>query len=330
MDIPAVFAPEPSALSAGSVATTQPDEGRRLSRAMTAILLVYLGIILAFMLVRQVKPTPDLFVVFGSIVAVMLGRTRAFLRDWIPLVVIFLGWEAMRGIADDFGADVHSDSIIALERLVSFGIVPTEELQRLLYTPGRPTPLDLAMSLVYLGHFLLPLLIGFFLWMKSGPAYYRYILALVILSFAGFATALFLPVAPPRFAGDYGVETLIVRDVLQETLHTLQFAPVTTWVYGNAIGNPVAAMPSLHAAYPFLGYLILRNRWPRLALGMLAYAGVVWFAIVYLGHHYVVDVVAGVAYAAGAYWLVYSARVRLAAQKAGAVLSWRPQWRSAT
>ena len=52
---------------------------------------------------------------FASIVAVMLGRGRAFLRDWVPFVVIFLAWEAMRGIADDFGAAVNSDSVIAAE-----------------------------------------------------------------------------------------------------------------------------------------------------------------------------------------------------------------------
>jgi hypothetical protein len=39
---------------------------------------------------------------------------------------------------------------------------------------------------------------------------------------------------------------------------------------------------------------------------MLAYCGVVWFAITYLGHHYVIDAVGGMVYAAAAYWLVTS------------------------
>lgn len=278
---------------------------RGLNGTMTVILVGYLLVVVTIMVVRQVTPTPDIFLIFASIVAVILGRGRAFLRDWVPFVVIFLAWEAMRGVADDFGAEVHSDDVIALERLISFGTVPSVELQRLFHVPGSANALDLGMSLVYLGHFLLPLLIAFGLWVRSRWHFYEFVMALMLMSFAAFFTALFLPVAPPRFAFQYG-EALLVKDVLHDTLLQLQFAPITTWAYGNVIGNPVAAFPSLHAAYPFMGYLVLRNRWPRLAWGMLAYCFVVWFAIVYLGHHYVVDIVGGVAYALAAWWLVRS------------------------
>lgn len=289
-------------------ATEAPVErigSRGLNRVMTGILIGYLLLVVVIMVVRQVTPTPDIFLIFASVVAVMLGRGRAFLRDWVPFVVIFLAWEAMRGVADDFGAEVHSDAVIALERLVSLGTVPSETLQRAFHVPGSPSALDLSMSLVYLGHFLLPLLIAFALWMRRRSLFYEFLVALMVMSFAAFFTALFLPVAPPRFAYQYG-EALAVTDVLHDTLLQLQFAPITTWAYGNVIGNPVAAFPSLHAAYPFVGYLVLRHRWPRAAWLMLGYCFVVWFAIVYLGHHYVVDILGGIAYALAAWWLVRS------------------------
>jgi membrane-associated phospholipid phosphatase len=206
--------------------------------------------------------------------------------------------------------------VIALERLVSFGTVPTVELQRVFHASGSVNALDLSMSFVYLGHFLLPLLIAFGLWLRSRWQYYSYVFALMLMSFAAFFTALFLPVAPPRFAYQYG-EALPVFDVLHDTLLQLQFAPITTWAYGNVIGNPVAAFPSLHAAYPFLGFLVLRTRWPRLGWAMLAYCFVVWFAIVYLGHHYVVDIVGGVIYAVAAYWLVTSPVARNLGDRVG-------------
>jgi uncharacterized membrane protein len=37
---------------------------------------------------------------------------------------------------------------------------------------------------------------------------------------------------------------------------------------------------------------------------MLAYSACVWFAIVYLADHYVVDILGGLAYASVAYWVV--------------------------
>src|SRR5262249_45647695 len=60
------------------------------------------------------------------------------------------------------------------------------------------------------------------------------------------------------------------------------------------------AIPSLHAAYPALAaILVFRTaelRWARWPAA--GYAAVMWFSAVYLQHHYVIDVVLGVAYAA--------------------------------
>ena len=78
-------------------------------------------------------------------------------------------------------------------------------------------------------------------------------------------------------------------------------APVTTWLYGSISGNPVAAFTSLHSAYPLLAFLFARARWPRASLVLLAWSAAIWFSVVYLGHHYVIDVVAGILFAIGAY-----------------------------
>ncbi len=66
-------------------------------------------------------------------------------------------------------------------------------------------------------------------------------------------------------------------------------------------------MPSLHAAYPFLAFLFARRFFGRVGWLMLLYSACVWFAIVYIADHYVVDILAGLAYAAAAYWAVIHA-----------------------
>src|SRR5207247_9644011 len=71
--------------------------------------------------------------------------------------------------------------------------------------------------------------------------------------------------------------------------------------------NEVAAFPSLHAAFPFLAFLFARRTFGRVGWLMLAYSACVWFSIVYLGEHYVVDILGGLAYAAAAYWMVIHA-----------------------
>jgi membrane-associated phospholipid phosphatase len=295
-------------LASNQAATPVADEahqGRSLNRFTTILLIGYLGFIVAFMVLRHAAVTADLFVVFVSVIAVMLGRGRAFVRDWAPFLLIFLAWEAMRGIANQFGAEVQSDAVIAVERFISFGLVPSAELQRLLHTPGVVGPLEMATAAIYAAHFLLPLGIAFALWLKRRRSYYHYVIALMLMSFAAFFTAVVLPVAPPRFAYQYG-EALPVVDLAALVANQTGIG-MLSWAYHNLIGNPVAAFPSLHAAYPILGFFFLRDHWPRASGLMLVYAAAVWFSIVYLGHHYVLDVIGGLAYAVAAYLVVRSA-----------------------
>lgn len=276
--------------------------GRSLNRFTTVVLVGYLAFIAALMLLRRATLSPEVFVVFAGVVAVMIGRGKAFVRDWAPFLLIFLAWQLARSLADDIGARVQSDAVIAVERFVSFGTVPSVEAQKALYIPGQISALDVAMTLVYLAHFLLPLLAAFLLWVFRRHLYYPYVMALLLLSFAQFATAVVLPVAPPRFAGLYG-EALAVHDISLAVAQALQLGTLS-WAYQNLNGNPVAAFPSLHAAYPILAFLFLRQAWPRAAWPMLAWAAVVLFAIVYLAHHYVIDAVGGIVYAVAAYWVM--------------------------
>jgi len=110
-------------LATNQAVTPVADEahhGRSLNRFTTVLLVGYLFFIVAFMVLKRAALTADVFVVFVSVIAVMLGRGRAFVRDWAPFLLIFLAWEAMRGVANQFGAEVQSDAVIAVERFVSF------------------------------------------------------------------------------------------------------------------------------------------------------------------------------------------------------------------
>jgi membrane-associated phospholipid phosphatase len=298
---------------------TRESHGRSLNRFTTVMLVAYLLFIAALMVLRRATLSPEAFVAFAAVIAVMLGRGRAFVRDWAPFLLIFLAWQLARSLADDIGARVQSDSIIAIERFISFGWVPSVEAQKAWYVPGHVSPLDISMTLVYLAHFLLPLIAAFLLWVFRRHLYYPYVMALLLLSFAQFATAVLMPVAPPRFAGMYG-EALAVHDISLDVTQALHLGTLS-WAYQNLNGNPVAAFPSLHAAYPVLAFLFLRQAWPRAAWLMLAWGAIVVFAIVYLAHHYVIDAIGGIAYAVAAYWAVD--RLRHAAWVRATFARWR-------
>lgn len=63
-------------------------------------------------------------------------------------------------------------------------------------------------------------------------------------------------------------------------------------------------MPSLHAAWPTLVFLFCLFYWRPLAPFALLYCFGLWFSIVYIGDHYVIDALVGILYAVIAFFAV--------------------------
>ena len=179
-----------------------------------------------------------------------------------------------------------------------FGRAPTLWLQDLLWS-GRPRLHDYVAWVVYLTHFVVPLGVAVVLWERSARAFRRYVAALLSLTFAAFATYAAYPAIPPWMAsknGDLEPTTRIVGEVFADTGVRRASELVDT---GTALSNPVAALPSLHAAVPLLLVLLwwpaLERTWQRVALA--SYPVVMAVVLVYGSEHYVFDILLGWAYA---------------------------------
>jgi hypothetical protein len=292
-------------------ALAQPHEhlGRRNDRLLMAAVAAYAVVLSVLMVVGGISVTPDVVVVAFALAALLLGRGKLFLRDWIPFVALFFAYELMRGYADKVGLPVHVTDVIALERLVSFGGLPTIWLQSL--HQGAQTAPDFLATLsviFYFLHFPLPLAIGFLLWIHNRRHYYDYVGGMILLCMAGFVTYLLLPVAPPWWAEKHGLVdgVMWLRQTGYEGLANM--FGIGNYLYSYNVysigSNDVAAFPSLHAAFPFLAFLFARRAFPRGAWLMVPYTLCVWFAIVYLGEHWVVDIIGGVIYSYGAYFAI--------------------------
>jgi hypothetical protein len=290
-------------------AAAQEYLGRRNDRLLLVAVAGYAILLSVLMISRGISVTPELVMVAFGLAALLLGRGRLFLRDWIPFLALFLTYELMRGYADKFGLPIHVTDIISLERIVGLGGLPTHLLQQL-HQGSESAPDELAtLSVVfYFLHFALPLIVGFLLWIHQRRVYYDFVGALILLSMAGFVTYLLLPVAPPWWAEKYGYVTgvLHLRDNGFDGL--VRLFGFGNYYYSYSLysisSNDVAAFPSLHAAYPFLAFLFARRAFGRVGWLMALYTACVWFSIVYLGEHWVVDIIGGVVYAWAAYVVI--------------------------
>ncbi len=274
----------------------------------------YAVLVVALMVGGGLEIHPDVLAVAFLLVAVLLGRTWLFLRDWVPFVAIFLAYELMRGIADDAGFPVHVHDVIAAERFIAFGHLPTQVLQDWLAPASGVGAAAIVATILYMLHFALPVVTGFLLWLWRRPLYYEYVAAFILLSFAGFITFLLLPVAPPWWAAGLGalngpdgqpVIRYLKPDAFAVIAHALGYPngeQLSSYIFYGVNPNGVAAFPSLHAGYPFLAFLVLRRAFGRVGWLALAYAVAVWWAVVFTGDHWVVDVLGGIAYAAAAFF----------------------------
>jgi len=129
-----------------------------------------------------------------------------------------------------------------------------------------------------------------------------------------------LPTAPPWYAaqqgrlmppGGEGEDLVKVRRMMVE--YGEQFWR-DGWqpLYSFLAGNPLAAMPSLHFATSVMAAHVLSDAGPVQGVVGWTYAGTLGLALVYLGEHYVVDLLAGLALTEG---------VRRAAPHAAPLLS---------
>jgi membrane-associated phospholipid phosphatase len=259
------------------------------------IALLYLAAASGIMIWRDISISPDYILLLLVPVALLSGRLLPFLRDWVPFVAIFLGYEAMRGIAPKIGIAPHVGDNAGMESAVFGGHLPSAALQSAISGPFADGLSD-AATVVYFCHFAFPFAVGLALWLTNRTQFMRYTTALMGMSFLAFFIFLVLPTAPPWYAENQGV----IRGVSKLLDGTL---PSYISPYYHTLNpNPVAAFPSLHAAYPFLSFLALRSVYPRAAWLAFAWSLMVGFSVVYLGEHWAIDVFAGWIFAAGSWF----------------------------
>jgi membrane-associated phospholipid phosphatase len=222
-------------------------------------------------------------------------------------------YTVLRAYADEAGFPVRVEYAIRFDRLLFGGSVPSVLLQRELFSPGDIDWLDTAATLVHASFFVVPHLALLLIWLKRPGALPAYVASVLCTLYLGLALFFFFPTMPPwlaarhaEIASTYRVVDFVLRGVDPQTYRTF-YASL-------AEPNSVAAMPSIHMALTTLLWLRTRELAPKLSWPLALYSIVMGVSLVYLGEHYVTDVLAGALLAALTDYVVrrYFARHALA------------------
>ena len=158
-------------------------------------------------------------------------------------------------------------------------------------------PLDFALSAVHWSWFLVPHGTLGYIMLRHREKFPRSSVLMAACFDLGCVVYWLVPTAPPWYAGANG-QMPPVRRIMAEAGERF-WKRLWHPLYHSLQGNPFAAMPSLHFGTSVMAARILSQagRGPA-ALGW-GYALTLGFGLVYLGEHYLIDLLAGFALAEG-------------------------------
>ncbi len=245
---------------------------------------------------------PTLFILamlFGAVFVVGQPnrKIRELVIDWIPLAVILTAYDLGRGAADALGIGTSFELAPALDYRLT-GTIPTVWLQQHLYGDSFQHWWNIPLSLLYISHFVVPMLTFAVLWVRARPRFHQYVRRFVLLTLMGLLCYVLHPTAPPWLAAHEGTIKPVFRSAAlgleQIQLHVAKRILDT----GVSTTNLVAAFPSLHAAYPMLLLLFCWRSHAVWRTLLTLYTVGMAFMLVATGEHWVVDVLAGWTFAA--------------------------------
>lgn len=224
--------------------------------------------------------------------------TRRFIIGFSIFIVYWIIFDYMKAFPNYRYNDVHIASLYQMEKSF-FGI----RWNNLFLTPNEyfahntATSLDILSGIFYLCWVPVPLAFAAAIFFRNRAAFFQFSLTFFLVNLIGFVGYYLYPAAPPWYVSQYGFTFHSATPGNTAGLARFDnFFGISVFksIYAKS-SNVFAAMPSLHAAYMmivlFYGLKFRLGTWNILfALIMLG----IWFSAIYSGHHYVLDILAGI------------------------------------
>src|SRR3954454_9536225 len=236
-------------------------------------------------------------------VAVRRSRSRDVAVCALQMWAYIATYQMPHDDAEALERRVHVDYPVAVDRMIGLGQLPTLRLQRGLAKDGELRPADQALVWVHWVWFFVPHGTVAYLIARHRDHFPAGAARIYGMFDLGVIVYWVLPTAPPWYAARHGriggaEGGAAMRRIMVE--HGEGFWK-ERWqpLYSFLGGTPLAAMSSLHFATWLMAACVLAEVGPVQGAVGGTYALTLGFALVYLGEHYVIDLLAGATLAEG-------------------------------
>jgi membrane-associated phospholipid phosphatase len=235
----------------------------------------------------------------GLCVAARPSRARDGAVCWLQMWAYLAAYKSPHDDPQVQELRTHFDYPIFADRLLGLGELPSVRLQRALARSGPDgaewRALDRVLVWAHWSWFAVPHGTVAYLLLRHRERFARGAAMTYAVFDLGAVFYWIIPTAPPWYAraeeaeGEHRVRRMMVE--YGEHFWRDGWGPLYS-VFG---GNPLAAMPSLHFATSLMAALLLAEVGALPGALGFAYLITLGFALVYLGEHYAVDLLAGAA-----------------------------------
>ncbi len=268
---------------------------------VTAWTLVALGV--AAPALRRRRRLPPAAVLPGAALAplalcVVVRRSRrrdvalCALNMWAYLAAYEMPHDDPRRLA----ARVRVRYPILIDRVLGGGVPPTLRLQRAFSAPGAVNRFERVLVWCHWTWFMIPHASVAYVLARDPDRFPSAAARMYAVFDVGAVFYWAIPTAPPWWAAAHAhLEDGRPLELRRMMIEYGERFWGNRWadLYDVLGGNPLAAMPSLHFATSLMAARLLSEVGPVAGALAWAYVTILGLALVYLGEHYVVDLVAG-------------------------------------
>jgi len=241
------------------------------------------------------------FLVWGliallAVIFVPTGRARSFVAAIVPYATVWFVFTFLRSFADEtILAKTLNTKVAEFERWLFGGELPSIRLQAAFYDPGNLHVWDYYFTFVHWSYFVIPHAVIGWLWWKHRQDFQHYLAALTMLLTLGLLIYFIIPSNPPWMAPESidSPGAPVVLRIMEPIAKQLGGGLYQAGYKIVGESNPIAAMPSIHFAVTFLLVWAARGRGRGWEIASWFYAASMAAALVYMGEHYIVDIVVG-------------------------------------
>ncbi|RXW18266.1 hypothetical protein EST38_g7579 [Candolleomyces aberdarensis] len=226
------------------------------------------------------------------VIALIIPVTSQFFVPATPIFIYLLSFYSSRFVSADVRPAISVSLLPTLESVL-YGANISDILTRFTHPI-----LDVIAWIPYgVGHFTIPFAVGAFVWLfRTKEVIHFWGRVFGYMNLTGVIIQIIFPCSPPWYEVIYG---------LTPANYGMKGSPgglaridalLHTQMYTSAFSNSpmvFGAFPSLHAGAATMEALFISHFFPQTTKFVWAYTGVLYWATMYLTHHYLIDVVGG-------------------------------------